>query len=438
MPISAMADTSAIITVLALVSAMALIGMLASPFTAAMIGYPTHVTEVRMMLCVICLDTLLTLPFCYLRYIGEVKSYTGYKIIYGATNALLNFYVLYLCPRLLAHWPNGMLWDFYLPNNSLGYILGCNIITSLITFYVMIHEWKPFGHFHSSWGEIYDFRYVFDRRLFLKMLSYALPILGASLIDIGIQNIDRIIFPWLVPGEEGMRQLGIYGACFRIGMIMALATQVLRDIMEPALFRLSTSRTAVQRPGAIIVKYFIIWSMVIMLVVELGMGVIQRHLLVNPEYWEGLDVVPVLMCSEILVGLQFYMSFWYKLTDRPSYGTWFALITLFVILIVNLAFVPYYGYIACAWAIFAGTATRLMLTIIVGRQLSNYNFQLLGIQYMIIGLMMYAAMRICPDLGPGWTVLVKSVCLLFFLALLAIFERQQIIRYVRNLMVQKK
>lgn len=418
--------STAFLFIIAIVTCFLLIGLKAAPFLSTLIGYPTHYSEIRLMSFIIAGDTLLILPFCYLRYRRNAKKYAICKALYAVINAFICFCVLFLCPRLQQRWPQGILWEFYIPNNELNYVLGCNLVTCVIMLYILIEEWKPFGHFHSAWNRVYPFRYEFDTKIFVHMMRYALPIMGASLIDVAIQNLDRIMYPWLVPGEEGIAQLGIYGACFRIGMIMALATQVLRDIAEPTLFRLSNSRRAVETTGAVLIKFFLICSVVILLGVETVTGFIQRYLLSDQEYWSGMTVVPILMCSEMLVGIQFYMSFWYKLTDRPSYGTWFALASLAVIFIINVIFVPIFGYIACAWAIFFGCLMRLALTFLVSRFKSQYRFQFSGSRYVYLGLAIYASMRICPNLGQGWTFLFKAGCTLTYLLLVYWLEKKQL------------
>lgn len=412
-----------------------------APRLALWLGYPTHVSEVNLMVGIICGDTLLILPFCYLRYKHQALKYATCKALYAGINAALCFVVLYLCPRLQHHYPDGLLWDFYMPHNELNYVLGCNFVTCMVILYILIDEWKPFGHFHSSWNEIYQFSYVWDKAIFRRMMTYALPIMGAALVDVCIQNLDRILFPWLVPGDEGLRQLGIYGACFRIGMIMALATQVLRDIAEPTLFRLAHSRRAVQTTAALIIKYFLIGSFVILLGTELLMDQIQDYLIANDEYAAGLRIVPILMCSEIMVGIQFYMSFWYKLTDRPSYGTLFALITMLVILVINVIFVPIYGYIACAWAIFIGCLVRLMLTYIVSRFKSQYIFEFTGYRYGLVGLLFYFCMITSPSMQHDEVIFYKFSCLAAYLLMVFFFERKAIVtayRRMRNRKLRKR
>lgn len=419
--------STAFIMLLVFVTVFALLMLPLSPYLAYALGYPNHADEVQLMSLVVCGDVMLVLPYCYLRYRHQVAKYATCRALYAIINALLCFVVLYICPRLQQRWPDGILWEFYLPNNSLNYVLGCNLITCIIMLYVLIEEWKPFGHFHSASGHIYRYSYIFDARLARQMLRYALPILGASLIDIGIQTIDRLLYLYLIPGSEGMRQLGIYGACFRIGMIMALATQVLRDISEPILFHLQRSPNLASRTGSLMIRGFIIGSIFIFLTTETFMNLIQEYLLRDRDYWEGIRIIPILMCSEIIVGLQFYMSFWYKLTDQPQYGTWFAAITLLVIVTVNLLFVPTYGYIACAWAIFAGCIVRLALTIVMCYvKRSPYKFNFSGYRYFLLGGAIYFGMCICPDLGEGWTLTFKLACVAIYIELVFLLERSNI------------
>lgn len=426
--------STAFLTIVLLVAIFGTAMLYFSPSIAYMLGYPSHVAEVKLTGAMICCDTLLVLPFCNLRYRHNVTKYATCKALYAFINALLCFLVLFLCPRLQERWPNGILWEFYLPNNALNYVMGCNLVTAIILLYILIDEWKPFGQFKSAWNRSYKFGYTFDLKIFKDMMVYAKSILTTSLLDIGFQNIDRMLYLWLVPGMEGMRQLGIYGACFRIGMIMALATQVLRDLSEPTIFRLARSEEAVKHIGAIIIKYFIIFSIIIFLGVETCMGFIQRHLLVNEEYWEGISIIPILMVSEMLVGLHFYTSFWYKLTDRPQYGTYFAVISLAVIIAINLLFVPRFGYIACAWAILTGCLVRLLLTLIVGRRVkSKYAFRFEGHRYIALGTIIFISMRICPNLGQGWSFAFKFLLLTLYVVLFYYFERNNILEVVQRI-----
>ena len=392
----ARAYSTAVITLMAAVALFVAIGLWQAPHIAMLLGYPTHRVELRLMLCVIAIDALLVLPYCYLRYTHQAHKYAFFKALYGMLNAVLCFYVLVVCPILQQRWPGGLLWDFYIDNNALGYVLGCNIVAGVLVLYMLIEVWNPFGTFLSSTGRSYTFRYIFDAKLFSRSIRYALPILGASVISIGIQNADRILYPWLVPGPAGMSQLSIYGACFRIAMIMALVTQVLRDLLEPVMFRARSAHDTHYATSQLIMRYFIITALSVFMLVTACSDVIRVYLLRDMFYWEGMSIVPVLMASELMLGLQFYYSFWYKLSDAPGWGTLFSAITFVVIVGIDICLVPRMGYMACAIAILTGNVLLTVLTYCVGRSRSAFCFKIGGLKRHLLAAVVAYGLMLVP------------------------------------------
>lgn len=384
----------------------------------------------QLMAAILVFDTFLTLPFCYLRYQNKARAYCTYKIMQGGINFVLNIYVLYFCPRLLELYPDSFLcplWDFWMPDNTLSYILGCNLVSSAIMIIVMLDYWKPFGHFHTSTGESISFQTVFDYRLFLRMMRYALPILGIGVLNVMIQNVDRVIYPWLFDADEGIIQVGIYGASFRIAMIMALATQVLRDLVEPTLFHFSNKQRGVEISAILIVRYFLICSITLFLIVMASMSIFKRFLLQDPTYWDGMRVIPILMIAEVMLGVQYAMSFWYKIGDKPIFGTIFELISLIVIVTGMVLFIPTYGYMACAWSIFAGTFTRLLLTILAGFKYSPYQvLHKANLTYVGIGLACFGIIEATPDLGLLWNTAIGFAIVFVFVYIMVLSEQSQL------------
>lgn len=384
----------------------------------------------QIMAAIVAFDTFLTLPFCYLRYRNKARIYCTYKILQGGINFVLNIYVLFCCPLLLEMYPDSILsplWDFWMPDNNLNYILGCNLVSSAIMIFVMLDYWRPLGNFYTSTGEAIPFCIVFDYRLFRKMMRYALPILGIGVLNVMIQNVDRVIYPWLFDADEGIIQVGIYGASFRIAMIMALATQVLRDLVEPTLFHFSNKQRGVEISAILIVRYFLICSIVLFLIVMASMSLFKRFLLQDPTYWEGMRVIPILMIAEVMLGVQYAMSFWYKIGDKPIFGTIFELISLVVIVSGMVLFIPSYGYMACAWSIFAGALTRLLLTIVAGFKYSPYQvLHKANLSYVGIGLICFGIIEAIPDLGALWNTAVGYVVVVVFIYLMVLSEQSQL------------
>ena len=207
--------------------------------------------------------------------------------------------------------------------------------------------------------------YGFDRGLAKRMLSYSWPLLLLSLVGILNQVADKMLFPWLMPGEEGMRQLGIYGACVKIAMIISLLTQAFRYAYEPIVFGSAKDRNS---PETLAdgMKYFIIFSLMAFLAVMFYMPLLKY--LVGEGYWSGLKVVPVVMAAEIFMGVYFNLSFWYKLTDQTWWGAIISAAGAAVMIAVNIVFVPEIGYWACAWGGFAGYGTAMLLSFLLGRK----------------------------------------------------------------------
>lgn len=397
---------------------------------AHLVGAPSLVSSILIMAAVVAIDTFLCLPFCYLRYRNKARTYATYKVLQGGLNLLLNIYVLFLCPLLNEQYPGSMLcplWDFWLPNNTLNYILGCNLTSSAITLLFMIDYWKPFGVFISSMGQELPFSLRFDLTLFNRMMAYGLPILGIGIISVIIQNVDRVLYPWLLDEEEGLVQVGIYGASLRIAMIMALVTQVLRDVVEPTLFHFSNKQRGVETSAILIVRYFLICSIVIFLIIMASMSLIRRYLLQDPTYWEGMRVIPIVMIAEVMLGVQYAMSFWYKIGDKPIIGTLFELVSLAVIVSGLILFVPTYGYMACAWSIFASALVRLLLTILVGLKYSP--FQVLhraNLTYCVVGFVCFSVIEMIPDLGSLWNTAVGFSVVVAFIYYIVLAEQSQL------------
>ena len=190
------------------------------------------------------------------------------------------------------------------------------------------------------------------------MLRYSFPLLLLSLVGILNQVADKILFPYLLPGPEGKVQLGIYGACVKLAMIMALITQAFRYAYEPIIF---ASRESSREDNLSVgTKYFVLLSLLAWLAVMVYLPLLRYF--IQPGYWEGLKVVPIVMAAEIFMGVYFNLSFWYKLTDKTWWGAFLSAVGAGVMIAVNVIFVPKIGYMACAWGGFGGYLVAMLLS----------------------------------------------------------------------------
>lgn len=196
---------------------------------------------------------------------------------------------------------------------------------------------------------------------------------------------------------------------------MAMITQAFRYAYEPFVFGKHKDKDN-RATYAKAMKYFIIFTLLAFLAVIAYLDILKY--IIAPGYWPGLRVVPIVMVAEIMMGIYFNLSFWYKLIDKTIWGAWFSGIGCVVLIAVNVIFVPQYGYIACAWAGVAGYGTAMLLSYFVGQRYYPINYPLKSIAvYVAMTALFYTVMTLQPESwGMGVKLAINTVCLLLFLA----------------------
>ena len=353
---------------------------------SSFMGYSAHEEYVAVMAACVALDAFQCIPFAYLRYKHRPWKFVALKMLFIVLNITLNIVYFVVLPAMYSNpSTHGFAASVYDPNVGVGYVFRLNLFcTAIITFFF--------------WKELTGFRWVFDKFLFRKMLSYSWPILLLGITGILNQTADKILFPIVSPGAEGHVQLGIYGAAAKIAMIMAMITQAFRYAYEPFVFG-SAKEKGSRDTYAKAMKYFIIFTLLAYLVVVGYLDVLKY--IIGRDYWEGLKVVPVVMAAEIMMGVYFNLSFWYKLIDKTIYGAWFSGVGCVVLVLINVLLIPKYGYMACAWAGVAGYGTAMLLSYFVGQKKYPINYPLKSITvYICIAALFTAIMLYTPQSLP--------------------------------------
>ena len=353
---------------------------------SSFMGYSSHEEYVAVMAACVAIDAFQCIPFAYLRYKHRPWKFVALKMLFIVLNITLNIVYFVVLPAMYSNpSTHGFAASVYDPNVGVGYVFRLNLFcTAIITFFF--------------WKELTGFRWVFDIILFRKMLSYSWPILLLGITGILNQTADKILFPIVSPGAEGHVQLGIYGAAAKIAMIMAMITQAFRYAYEPFVFG-SAKEKGSRDTYAKAMKYFIIFTLLAYLVVVGYLDVLKY--IIGRDYWEGLKVVPVVMAAEIMMGVYFNLSFWYKLIDKTIYGAWFSGVGCVVLVLINVLLIPKYGYMACAWAGVAGYGTAMLLSYFVGQKKYPINYPLKSITvYICIAALFTAIMLYTPQSLP--------------------------------------
>jgi len=322
-----------------------------TPISTAL-GYAEHPDYLTMMAVVVALDALQAIPFSFLRFQKRPIRFASLKLLFIFLNIGLN-----------------LIYFMWLGKTSVFYVFFINLLcTGFITLFFIPDLFKIHWHF--------------DGQLLRKMLSYSWPILILGIAGILNQVADKILFPLVYPDEaEANVQLGIYGSCVKIAMIMAMITQAFRYAYEPIVFAKSKDGDKAEYYAAAM-KYFLIFTLLAFLCVVGWMPVLQY--IIGEDYREGLGVVPIVMAAEIMMGIYFNLSFWYKLIDKTIYGAWFSLAGCVVLFAVNILFIPKYGYWACAWGGVAGYGTAMLLSYFVGQRKNPIPYPMKEICYYVL------------------------------------------------------
>ena len=373
-----------------------LVSIFLQPISGVM-GYSDHSSYVWVMAATVSIDAFQCIPFAYLRYKKRPIKFAALKLLFIAFNIALNLLYFVVLPDLYKSYPD-IIQHIYNPETGVGYAFYINLVcTASITFFF--------------YKELTGFKYTFDKELAKRMLSYSWPILILGIAGILNQTADFILFPYLYKGGEAHQQLGIYGAASKIAMIMAMITQAFRYAYEPFVFGKGNDKDN-RETYAVAMKYFIIFTLLAFLVV-MGYINILRHI-IGRDYWEGLKVVPIVMAGTIMMGVYFNLSFWYKLIDKTIWGAYFSGIGCFVLILINIIFVPQYGYMACAWAGLIGYATAMTLSYFVGQKKYpiNYPLKSIGI-YVLMTVIFFIAITYSNQHLPKIYALAVNTLIIF-------------------------
>ena len=375
-----------------------------SPISAAM-GYAEHPSYVWVMAVTVALDAFQCIPFAYLRYKKRPVKFAALKLANIIMSIALNLVFFLALPAWYeSTGGEGFVSQIYSPEVGVGYAFYINLFCSGALMFLLVKE-------------LTGFKYVFDRALLRRMLLYSWPILVLGIAGILNQTADKILFPYIYKGADAHAQLGIYGAASKIAMIMAMITQAFRYAYEPFVFGKAKDKDN-RETYAKAMKYFVVFTLLAFLAV-IGYMDILKHL-IGRDYWEGLKVVPIVMAAEIMMGVYFNLSFWYKLIDKTIWGAWFSGAGCLVLVIVNVVFVPRNGYMACAWAGFAGYGTAMLLSYFVGQRHYPINYPVKDMaMYVVVALILCFAMRWANSSLPVWGALsANTVLLLAFAAMI--------------------
>ena len=320
---------------------------------ASWLNYKEHAEYILWFAIIVSIDALTAIPFARLRLKNRPIKFASIKLLNIGFAIGLNIFFLSICPSYIKNHPGSWLRLIYSENIGVGYVFISNLLASILTFVLLLPEF-------------FKIKIQFDSSLLSKIFKYSFPILIVGLAGILSQHVDKILIPFLIPeNEKPMQQLGIYGASFKMAVLMNMFIQAFRYAFEPFFFARKNS-TNDKTIYALIMKYFIVFGLFIFLGMMFYIDLIA--FIFDEKYMEGLKVLPVILLGNLFFGIYFTLSLWYKLTDKTKYGAYMALIGSAITIGLNFILIPIIGYVGSAITFFTSMLVITLISYFLGKK----------------------------------------------------------------------
>lgn len=303
---------------------------------------------------ILTLDALVVIPFSKLRINQRPVRFAVVKIANTIINLGLNIFFLVLLPKLVSQNSDSVFSLIYVENFQVGYIFVSNLIASLLTFLYFLPNYIKL-------------KWTFDSELWKRMMKYSLPVLVAGIAFAVNEHFDKILLDYLLPENIAQHEVGIYGACYKLGLFMILFATAFRLGIEPFFFSYAKNENA-PKTYANITKYFVIFGSLILLVVVVFADILKQIMIPNMVYWDGMIVVPLIILANFFLGIYNNLSVWYKLTDKTKMGAYISIVGAILTLGLNFALIPKYSYMGSAIATLVAYGTMMIISYILGKK----------------------------------------------------------------------
>ena len=360
---------------------------------------------------IISFDVLSAIPFAKLRIDERPIKFMVIKLTGIAINIFITLFYLVLCRKLYEAGSGSLLAKIYNPHLALDYVFIANLVGSGVTFLILLPE-------------IIKVKPEFDFSLLKRLFKYSFPILLIGLAGQFNDQIDKLLIPRLINDPNPMEQLGIYGANFKLSVLMVLFIQMFRYAAEPFFFKNSGNADA-KKLYADVMNYFIIFGLIIFLGVNFYLDILKYF--IAKEFWEGLYVVPILLIGKLIFGILFSLSIWYKVTDKTQYGIIIAVTGATITIILNIILLPRIGYIGSAFASLLSYSVMLIVSYYLSTKhyFIDYNFKKISF-YFILAFVFFAISKIVKIDSKIIYYTINTILLFGFISIAYIIEKKSL------------
>jgi len=369
---------------------------------ARSIGYEEKPEYIRYFGFILAFDALSAIPFAKLRAQNQAKRFALLRMVNILINIALNLVFLLLIPAINSggDFSGGWLNGVFPTENLVQYIFISNLVASAVTLILLLPELR------------FSLR-AFSLKLLGSMLKYALPLLIAGFAGIVNETFDRVLLKHLLPVDIAESQVGIYGACYKISILITLFIQAYRYAAEPFFFSQAGEKDS-KLIYSQMLTYFVLVISIIFLITMLYLDVII--LFIGKDFREGRSVISILMLANICLGIFYNLSIWYKLTNQTLYGAMIAAVGAFITIVFNLWLIPDYGYMGSAWATLICYFIMMVISYRLGQKHFPIKYNLRKITFYLGGaLLIYFVSTLFYSQQVVIRLIVGTVLLLIYL-----------------------
>lgn len=369
---------------------------------ATFLQYANNPEYITYFALIVGLDAFISIPFAKLRAGKRPVKFAAIQVTQISVNIGLNSILLLLFPYVYSKFPS---WQPYLSwigdgKPQISFIFIANLAATLVAFILLLPEWITI-------------KLKFDFKLWKRMMRYALPLLILGMAGIANETIDRVLLKYLLPEAIWKHELGVYGMCFKVAIVMSVFIQAFRYAAEPFFFSKYKEHDA-RETYADIMKYFVIILAGMFLTIMLYMDIVKYF--VGKEYYEGLKIVPVLLYSHLFLGIFYNLSIWYKLTGQTRFGAYISITGTIITISINITLIPVMGYMGSAWANFICYTTMAVLSYILGQKYYKIPYNIKKILlYMGLSAGIWALSTLFHIEEKGFRLAVNTLLLLVFI-----------------------
>lgn len=380
---------------------------------AALIQYPHNVEYIIYFCLIVSLDAFCAIPFARLRQENRPMKFAAIKIINVSVNIGFNIIFFLLIPYIVKHFPDSFVASVFSGEIKVGYVFISNLIASVVTL-VLLYK------------EIFTIPWIFNSTLLKEMLKYAMPLLVVGLAGMVNEVSDKILLKYLWPDQaNAMVQVGIYGANYKLAVLMTLFIQMFRYAAEPFFFSQAKEKDA-EKTYADVMKYFVLFGLFIFLLITLYIDVVKYF--IGDKFRDGLKIVPIVLLANLFLGVFYNLSVWYKLKNMTRFGAYIALGGAAITVLVNALFIPLLGYVASAWGHFLCYFFMMITSWLIGRKYYPIPYPIKRLAVAsVIAMALYSLSFLVTVDNLVLKLFINSLFLLAFLAYVGVSERKALL-----------